>query len=1077
MAVLSRKSSGDTWDLVVDSDPSGVEAAPRASTARMVDGSAEWSNLDGGTTWQRTDVEAWPEALLEQFTRYVDGTNTDPDPDGTEARPFASIQDAVDDIAAIPGIGTNAAQRTVKVIGGRVFDEDITIPVDGGVWNMIAEVYTFVGIIPTSPRNVSRVTDPAVAIAGIDPALNFLAARSGAWVISGGVTVSDVGAGEPQTFSLEVGALVGIGATYAFDGSGMTAEARINFRDCDVAGVVYAPTTGVILKGRETDYSGSVRVKKILGDQFHCSFAGDVIVSEASNGYLNDCRVGGDWYGPAGSFKCDLSTWGTFTGTLFDGATVDLLDPHGSSHDPASGVDPVALLPFAVDGVDYRGTRTVAELDALSKRWGTTAVAGSAGTPAGGGPPVAIGDIVEWRGAAALAPGWRVVVANSGGTPPVGARLCVAGAYQTLFAPLTDDTDNGKIAVFPGGSLTPTLVTPSKGARAVVTNAAAFYVGREHQLIGAVPDGYWDPHNLTYYDAGPGLARNDDTGQLEVVAEVGLEVQGASVRLKRDGQSLQATTAAGTRVAGVDTVISPRYVGNRSIGEIDALSLSVSDWGITVIATSNGTPSKAGSDTLAIGDAAQYKADEDKWVKIRDNVGGYPAAGVRMLVASTDIGDTLYAPATGQSVKVAEWGGTSLTPAFIAPSKGWLYHCSGGELGALTLFGYVEIGAAKAWLPAGISDGVLGQGLGMSGPYWLQVKLGSGMTFDGSSQIIPSIDGTTIVDNGGTLEVDPGSLADDVTIVEGGSGLEVDPDAHSHHGPTIELQDDCLSAWYMGGRTVAQLDLMGVNDHYTGMTVRAESAGTPAYSGSATVAIGDLIQWSNDSGWQVIVANSGGYVPSGTRVYIAGQPSPLYDECVGHYGKGATFPGDAAAAVIDSALKPSRARVNIVGDGYSPAGLLELTIEGSNGRWDPPGGWEFSARNASQVDSTTVAPAAFDDVIEFNSPLIPSDQAWQVTWCMTVKCSNGSYDVFVRARWDDKTGSDLIGDEYVQENMQVTTKRAVCVSDAIRILGSGRTGPGVKFSTEIGTENASGTASSVFSSIHVKQINAGALGL
>lgn len=58
MAILSRKTHGDTWELIVDADPDGVTTAPIGSTAELDDGSAQWENTDGATTWARTDVRA-----------------------------------------------------------------------------------------------------------------------------------------------------------------------------------------------------------------------------------------------------------------------------------------------------------------------------------------------------------------------------------------------------------------------------------------------------------------------------------------------------------------------------------------------------------------------------------------------------------------------------------------------------------------------------------------------------------------------------------------------------------------------------------------------------------------------------------------------------------------------------------------------------------------------------------------------------------------------------------------------------------------------------------------------------------
>jgi hypothetical protein len=58
MAVLSTKTHGDTWDLIVDADPNGQAwaVAPINSTAELIDGSAKWQNTDGNMAWERYDV-------------------------------------------------------------------------------------------------------------------------------------------------------------------------------------------------------------------------------------------------------------------------------------------------------------------------------------------------------------------------------------------------------------------------------------------------------------------------------------------------------------------------------------------------------------------------------------------------------------------------------------------------------------------------------------------------------------------------------------------------------------------------------------------------------------------------------------------------------------------------------------------------------------------------------------------------------------------------------------------------------------------------------------------------------------
>jgi len=540
--------------------------------------------------------------------------------------------------------------------------------------------------------------------------------------------------------------------------------------------------------------------------------------------------------------------------------------------------------------------------------------------------------------------------------------------------------------------------------------------------------------------------------------------------LVRDGVTVRSNPGAPAGYASAFL-----YAGSRTVAELNALSPTHGE--AYVVTGATGTPTAGSSDEVSEGDVAEF--DGTSWKRTVENSGGFVPAGTRLLVASTLLGITLQAPLAdpGDSAKLATFSGSSNTPALTTPTAGTMVLIRAG-IGILSLVGLNEIpGLGRAWAGV-ISDDLMGRGLKVEGAFRPEAKIGSGLAFDGNDQIIPSIDASTIVDNGGSLEVGTAAVAaavaDGSTIVESGGELSVDPAAHSHTQHQL-LVDDALTAWYCGGHTVAGLDLLTGRDLYQGMTFRAESAGTPAYSGSALLAVGDLAQWTQDAGWQVIAANVGGYVPAGTRVYIAGQPSVLRDEAVGNHGKGATFPGDASAAVVDSSLQPDGALLNIAGSGFQPNARLQLSIEGANGRWDPLGGWEFTARKAGIVASTTVAPAAFDDVINFNSPLIPNDQKWVVTWTVAITASDNTYAVFLRGRWNDQS-SKLIGDEDAQEYLPKsgnTMRRFVTVQDTIFINNAARTSMAVEFSVEIGTENAASEARSWFASMTVKQLVGG----
>jgi hypothetical protein len=148
-----------------------------------------------------------------------------------------------------------------------------------------------------------------------------------------------------------------------------------------------------------------------------------------------------------------------------------------------------------VDAVKYIGTRTVVQMDALpSLGLGTTVVVSGSGTPAASGSEaLAEGDIAEYTG-----DGWKKIITNVTSFPPDGTRLAIA--TDTLYSPLTDATDEGKIAEFDGTSLTPSSKTsPVAKEAAFVRDEESVFYDDQWTFHGAVPTGDWDNHTLESY--------------------------------------------------------------------------------------------------------------------------------------------------------------------------------------------------------------------------------------------------------------------------------------------------------------------------------------------------------------------------------------------------------------------------------------------------------------------------------------------------------------------------------------------------------------------------------------------------
>lgn len=122
----------------------------------------------------------------------------------------------------------------------------------------------------------------------------------------------------------------------------------------------------------------------------------------------------------------------------------------------------------AAKGFGYIGTRTIAQIDALTPTTGLVVVAGSAGTPAAGTSDVlAIGDVAEYSGTS-----WLKIVAHSGGFVPDTTVLIVAPSSSTLYSPLTSGTDGSKLATFDGASNTPALTVPADGIAYAITGTS-----------------------------------------------------------------------------------------------------------------------------------------------------------------------------------------------------------------------------------------------------------------------------------------------------------------------------------------------------------------------------------------------------------------------------------------------------------------------------------------------------------------------------------------------------------------------------------------------------------------------------
>lgn len=109
------------------------------------------------------------------------------------------------------------------------------------------------------------------------------------------------------------------------------------------------------------------------------------------------------------------------------------------------------------------------------------------GSLAPGALAIGVGDLVTFNGVA-----WLLVLAASGGFPPADTRVVIASQTAPI-APYAPATDEGKIAVFDGASLTAALTAETiDGALIAINGENAVFENRAFIYDGVVPTGTWN---------------------------------------------------------------------------------------------------------------------------------------------------------------------------------------------------------------------------------------------------------------------------------------------------------------------------------------------------------------------------------------------------------------------------------------------------------------------------------------------------------------------------------------------------------------------------------------------------------
>lgn len=174
-------------------------------------------------------------------------------------------------------------------------------------------------------------------------------------------------------------------------------------------------------------------------------------------------------------------------GTLIQTAQTDIA---------ALADETAALGAVPVVAIGYAGTRTVAQINGLSPSAADCYVVSNSGTLTTGSLAVTAGDLVEYSGSA-----WVLLSDAVDGFVPACSVLVGGG---TLYAPLTDGTDEYAVATFSGRSNTPTLVTPAEGdLKRVVAAADGSSVAVDRIYLYSTSSGWITSTSATLSSATP----------------------------------------------------------------------------------------------------------------------------------------------------------------------------------------------------------------------------------------------------------------------------------------------------------------------------------------------------------------------------------------------------------------------------------------------------------------------------------------------------------------------------------------------------------------------------------------------